>query len=64
MKTFIVSFVTSEGLVVLNYSCQAKNLADVIDDMDAKPSIILSVVSFFPAINQQEDEDAVRPNNN
>lgn len=64
MKTFIVSFITSEGLLVLNYTCQANKLSEVIEDMDAKPSMILSVLSFYPAVNQQEDEDAVRLDNN
>ena len=58
MKTFIVSFMTSEGLLVLNYTTQANKLSEVIEDMDAKPSVILSVVSFYPAVNQNEDEDA------
>lgn len=61
MRTFIVSFMTSEGLLVLNYTSQANKLSEVIEDMDAKPSVILSVVSFYPAVNQNEDEDtAVR----
>lgn len=58
MKTFIVSFMTSEGMLVLNYTTQATKLSEVIEDMDARPSIILSVVSFYPAVNQNEDEDA------
>lgn len=64
MKTFIVSFITSEGLLVLNYTCKANKLSEVIEDIDAKPSMILSVLSFYPAVNQQEDEDAVRLDNN
>lgn len=58
MKTFIVSFMTSEGMLVLNYTTQANKLSEVIEEMDARPSVILSVVSFYPAVNQNEDEDA------
>lgn len=58
MKTFIVSFMTSEGMLVLNYVSQGNKFSEVIEEMDIKPLRILSVVSFYPAVNQNEDEDA------
>ena len=49
---------TSEGMLVLNYVSQGNKFSEVIEEMDIKPLRILSVVSFYPAVNQNEDEDA------
>ena len=56
MKTYIISFVTVEGLVMLNYAIQALSLKDALEDIE-HPTIVLSIVVLIPVVNQQEDED-------
>lgn len=47
MKTYIISFVTEQRVVMLNYCVQARSLMEAMEEIE-HPAIVLSVVILIP----------------
>ena len=44
MKKYIISFITEDEMVMLNYVVEATSLVEALGEMDIKPHYVLSVV--------------------